>query len=1020
MPIFKTHLMNRKFNLLLIGFSILFFQSVQAQYFGQNKVKYKKFDFKVVESKTFDTYHYLEEDSLIIGLVKDAEKWRVRHEQIFKDTFDYKVPIILYSNHGDFQQTSVVGGLIGTSTGGVTEGLKNRVTFPVTPSYTQTDHVMGHELVHAHQYNMIKSSDSLSFSNMANIPLWMTEGMAEYLSIGSVDAHTAMWMRDAVANEYFPRIKDLYKSRYFPYRYGQAFWAFVGGTFGDDKLYPLYLETAKFGVKEAFKKELGMPTDSFSVKWKTAIENHYKPLMKNRNIKGLGQKLIDEKNGGRLNISPSVSPDGKYFIFLSEKNIFSLDLFLADAVSGKIIKKLSTRTHKSHLDALDAFESAGTWSPDSKRYAFVIYSEGKNKLAIADMDKARVIDDFFIPTIPSFSNINWSPDGEKILFSGLKNGHSNLFTIDINTKEVKQLTNDYYANMQPKWSPDGKSIVFVTDHIDYAKTRPNKNLTFAILNLDRKEVFTPNVFPNSSNLNPTYSGDGRFIYFLSDREGFRDIYQYEIKTAQIKQLTNFYTGVSGITKYSSAISVSTDKNEILYSHYNDSKYNIYKIKVSDLEAKEIAADDESEIAAILPSMNLKEGFVDVNLKNENILAETDKLKEKDYEPKFKLDYISNGGVGISTGRYGTGMSGGINMLFGDMLGENQLYIGAMLNGELQDFGAQAAYLNRKSRYAWGGGVSHIPYRYVTYEIGYDSISINGQTVNSLKETYNVYRIFNEQASVFSYYPFSKATRLEAGASFNYYSFRLDKYNNYYDEYGYYYYGEDRERNIEEGVGEPFAIQDVSLAYVGDNSSFGLTAPMKGYRYRFEVQQSFGRLNMTSLLADARKYFYAKPVTFAFKGNTYLRLGDDANDAIMPPLYLGYETLIRGYNYKAFERSNLLDEESLTPNDILGSKMILASFEIRFPFTGPERLAAIKSGFLFTDLNLFFDAGVAWGKNERYEVDRTLEQSTIITSTGISTRINLFGQLIIEPYYAFPLQLEGNSKGVFGLNFTPGW
>ncbi len=1020
MPIFKTHLMNSIPKLLLISFMFLFFQNIQAQYFGQNKVKYKKFDFKVVESKTFDTYHYLEKDSLIIGLVKDAEKWRVRHEVVFKDSFDYKVPIILYADHGDFQQTSTISGLIGPSTGGVTEGLKNRVIFPVTPSYAQTDHVMGHELVHAHQYNMIKSSDSLSFNNMANIPLWMTEGMAEYLSIGSVDEHTAMWMRDAVAHDFFPRIKDLYKSRYFPYRFGHAFWAFVAGSFGDDMLYPLYRETAKLGVKEAFKRELSMPIDSFSKRWKATTENFYKPQMKGRSIKAIGTKLIDENNGGRLNISPSVSPDGKFFIFLSERNIFSLDLFLANAETGKIIKKLSTRTHASHLDALDAFESAGTWSPDSKKYAFVIYSNGRNKIAVADIKKAKVIDEFFIPNIPSFSNINWSPDGKSILFSGLKNGQSDLFTIDLKSKEVNQLTDDYFAQMQPKWAPDGKSIVYVTDkNID--SNRPNRNLSFVILDLSKAKVLIPKVFLNSNNLNPTYSPDGKSIYFLSDREGFRDIYKYEIATQKLSQLTYFYTGISGITKYSPAISISNKKNEILYSHYADSKYRIYKVKIEDLNVKEVAADEVDQTAAKLPSMNIEKSFVDANLENENILGQTDKLKEKDYEPKFKLDYISNGGVGISTGRYGTGMAGGVNMLFGDMLGENQLYVGAVLNGELQDFGGQAAYLNRQSRYAWGGGLSHIPYRFITYNLENATLPNSDQT--AIKETYNLYRIFKEQISIFSYYPFSKATRLEGGASFNYYSFRLDRYYNYYNEFGQQYYihpDDARDRNVP-GAGDAFGMEEVSLAYVGDNSSFGLTAPMNGYRYRLEVQQNFGEITMTALLADARKYLYLKPITIAAKGYFYSRLGKDADNSLMPPLYLGYETLVRGYNYKAFERSNAISSSSLQPEDILGNKMLVTNFEIRLPFTGPERLAVVKSGFLFTDLNLFFDAGVVWGESSRYGVtNRSLKDSEIITSAGISTRINLFGQLIIEPYYAFPLQLEGNSGGVFGVNFTPGW
>lgn len=1016
----KTNFMNRQLFALLFILT-LSFQSINAQYFGQNKVQYNRLNFKVVESKTFDMYHYLNNDSLVKALVKDAEKWHIRHHQVFKDSFDYKIPLIIYSNHGGFQQTNTISGLIGPTTGGVTEGLKNRVIFPLTPSYAQTDHVLGHELVHAHQYNMIKSSDSLSFNNMANIPLWMTEGMAEYLSIGSTDPHTAMWMRDAVAHDYFPRIKDLHKSRYFPYRFGHAFWAFVAGTFGDDQLFPLYEETAKLGVKEAFKVKLNMPIDSFSVRWKETSENFYKPQMQGRSIEAIGTKLIDSKNGGRLNITPSVSPDGKFFIFLSERNIFSLDLFIASTKTGKILRKISTRTHESHKDALDAFESAGTWSPDSKKYAFVIYSRGRNKIAIAETKKGRIIDEFFIPNIPAFNNIDWSPDGKKILFSGLVEGQSDLYTVNVETKEVVQYSTDYFANMQPKWSPDGKSIVFATDNLNKKSRRPTRNQSFNILHIENNTIHAPDIFPNSNNLNPCFSADGKLIYFLSDREGFRDLYQYEIETGIVKQLTYFYTGISGITRFAPAISVSHKTNEILYSHYYDSKYNIYKVKIDSLKSKVIDPTIENRENAKLPSLNLKKSFVDVNLANENILTDTLLLTKRDYRPKFKLDYISSGGVGISTGRYGTGMAGGVNLLFGDMLGENQLYIGVMLNGELQDFGGQAAYLNRKSRFAWGGAISHIPFRFVTFQRAIDTIP--DTDILARKDTYNLYRIFKEQASVFSYYPFSKMTRIEGSASFNYYSFRLDRYNYYFDQYNRQYNVDPRERNVA-GAGDPFAMQEVSLAYVGDDSSFGLTAPMRGYRYRFEVQQTFGRINMTSVLTDARKYLYLKPLTLAFKAFHYSRLGKDASNNLMPPLYLGYESLIRGYTYRAILNSN---SEGIY-NDLQGSKMFLSNFEIRLPFTGPERLALIKSRFLFTDLNLFVDAGVTWGDYRTFnrttgsysEESRRLKDSKIITSLGISTRINVFGQLILEPYFAFPMQLEGKTKGVFGINFTPGW
>jgi hypothetical protein len=121
-------------------------------------------------------------------------------------------------------------------TGGITEGLKNRVVMPVMETNQMTRHVIGHELVHAFQYHVAvrRHDQNENFENINNIPLWMIEGMAEYLSLGKKDAYTAMWMRDAYLNHDIPTVRDLTESnKYFPYRYGEAFWSFLGSTYGD-------------------------------------------------------------------------------------------------------------------------------------------------------------------------------------------------------------------------------------------------------------------------------------------------------------------------------------------------------------------------------------------------------------------------------------------------------------------------------------------------------------------------------------------------------------------------------------------------------------------------------------------------------------------------------------------------------------------------------------------------------------------------------------------------------------------
>ena len=199
-----------KYLLMVLMANLVLPLSTDAQYFGRNKPGYRSFRFDVIQTPDFEIYHYLKNDSLVSSLTSWSQQWYLNHQKMFRDTFKTRNPVIFYNNHPDFQQTNTINSLIGTGTGGVTESLKNRVIMPVAPSLSQTDHTLGHELVHAFQYNMFIKEDTSVKMSINNIPLWMVEGMAEYFSIGSVDPHTAMWMRDALLNNRFPTLKKLF------------------------------------------------------------------------------------------------------------------------------------------------------------------------------------------------------------------------------------------------------------------------------------------------------------------------------------------------------------------------------------------------------------------------------------------------------------------------------------------------------------------------------------------------------------------------------------------------------------------------------------------------------------------------------------------------------------------------------------------------------------------------------------------------------------------------------------------
>jgi hypothetical protein len=209
-----------------------------AQYFGQNKVQYRTFDFRILQTQHFDVYFYPEEATATRDAARMAERWYSRLSRILDHQFDARQPLILYASHPHFQQTATLSGSISEGTGGFTEVFKQRVVLPFAYSYEETDHVLGHELVHAFQYDISglgRAGGGLeAAARRYQVPLWFTEGMAEYLSVGPVDPHTSMWVRDAALQGSIPSIEQMTNDpRVFPYRWGQALWAYIGGRWGD-------------------------------------------------------------------------------------------------------------------------------------------------------------------------------------------------------------------------------------------------------------------------------------------------------------------------------------------------------------------------------------------------------------------------------------------------------------------------------------------------------------------------------------------------------------------------------------------------------------------------------------------------------------------------------------------------------------------------------------------------------------------------------------------------------------------
>lgn len=1003
--------------------------SASAQYFGRNKPSYDQFDFKVLKTPSFDIYHYIDNEDLIRDLANQSEMWYRHHMRFLKDTIDQSNPLIFYNDHSDFQQTNAIMSNIGVGVGGVTESLRNRVIMPLTYSNQKTFQILGHELVHAFQYNMILRNETMSAENLRNIPLYLIEGKAEYLTRGRNDPFTAMWMRDAVLNDDVPSIADLSDPQYFPYRYGQAFWAYLTGIYGDAVIPHFFDAVARYGMREAFPKVLNVSREEVSQNWENTLKEYYSELLDNDQFGSIGRKIVSDENAGTMNVSPAISPNGRYVVFLSEKDLFTADLFLANASNGEIIKKLASSVRHGDIDHLDAIESAGTWSPDSRTFAYVGFKQGKNVLFTVDVESGKRIDEFVIPGLNAFTNPSWAPNADVISVSGLKDGKPDLFLYNMRNNQLQNLTDDRFSYLLPSWSHDGEQLVVTTDRVSIQNGMENGKWShnLAVIDLDERSITDLDIFPGADNFNPIFDAEDN-IWFLSDRNGFRDIYFYRTASDSVFQMTKIATGVSGITSFAPAITMARRIDRVMYTQFEGGNYFIYSARPDAflMESVQKGDVDRSGAGQLPPFGRIGEGLSDAGMSRMVIddFPDTLNYENQPFDPKFGLVAANQSmgvGVGVGSGAFGSGamMGGGLQLLFSDILGDHLLSTSLFLNGEVYDIGLVATYMNKKNRINWGVRLSHIPYR--TGFSAFDFEEFPGTDIVVPVVKTEILRIFEDQLTFFASYPFNLNTRVELSAGTSYRFFRLDRYTDYYNQTGTTFIGRDREKvpidgNVVLGgvlIKKAFT-HNVGTAFVGDHSYFGMTAPLNGYRYRLSYDKFFGGYDFSAAVVDGRRYFYLKPISLAFRGFHYSRFGRDSENYF--PIFIGQMGMVRGYELSGAELDN---QYGLRVSQVTGSKILLGSAEVRLPFTGPERLALIRSGFFASDLNLFFDAGVAFNDYDNIAFgDADATESVVLMSAGISLRVNLFGAMILEPYYAFPLKEGGRAN--FGLNFIPGW
>ena len=1019
--------------LALFGVAPLAGQCLQC--FGQNKVQYQSFDFHIIQTEHFEVYYYPAERAAALDGARIAERWYARLSRVLHHQFQGRKPIIFYASQSDFQQTNTTSGEVDEGTGGFTEFFKHRMVLPFTGAYEELDHVVGHEMVHQFQYDVFsRGRPGAGIQTYVNInpPLWFMEGMAEYLSVGPIDNHTAMWLRDAAVEGHLPTLQQLSYDEVFPYYFGHAIWDYIGEKWGDEAVGQILQATTSAGVEGAFKRVVGVNLDELISGWRDAVQTTYLPqLADHYRARRIAQPLLTRKRSeGTFHIAPALTPDGRQIAYISEKNSFFFDLYLADAETGRVLRRLVKSTLSSNYESLRFINSAGSFSPDGRYFAIAVKHRDRDELVILDVPKDKEVGRIVVP-LNGLTTPAWSPDGKQLVFTGYDGGISDLFIVNADGSGLRRLTNDKYADLQPSWAPDGKTIAFATDRggkTDFESLKFG-NMRIALYHLDSGKIELLGHMDQGKNIDPSWAPDGKSLAFVSDRTGISNVFLYDFGEANIYQLTDVYTGVSGITPLSPCLSWAHEADRLAFAYYEEGEYNVYAVdnprslrrqpyqapatmpvtsllaaqqreagqaaKPVEQAATPAAADQQRGGGSVYrspagfrasgsapQSSDSGAGPAPVSVKalldSAPALPDTTEFTFKDYHTRYTPDYVAQPTVGYERNNFGRGFFGGTAISLSDILGNHTMVFSGSINGRLSEAQVLAAYINQAHRLNWVFGGQQQPlYFYLPTAIqtfgGSSTTLPDSQVVTPQLIRFVIRDVFAQ-----SWYPFNRFTRLELGANLS--NITLDTLKQNYVFYP----------NGGVNVYDPITASGGSVTYYGpqialvhDNSLFGFVGPFAGTRSRFELDPSFGNWRFTGATADWRRYFFARPFTLAVRGLFFGRFGRDAD---LFPQFLGSTELLRGYTAGSILNNDCLNPSTAsggltgcsTLDQLIGSKIAVVNVELRFPLTRSLVLGFLPIGFPPIEGALFYDMGLAWNGTS---CDGTIGSCVVWNRTG---------------------------------------
>lgn len=986
-----------------------------AQGFGRNKVQYDSFDWKVLVTDHLEIHFYPEEEALARRAAEYGEAACRRLDGDLGHELSRKIPLIVYGSHYHFRQNNVSPSLVGESTGGFTEIFRNRIALPYAGSEEDFRHVVNHELVHAYVFDKLYGGPIKSFFVLQYafyIPLWFMEGIAEYYS-NRWDSQGEMMLRDAAISGALPPF-DRIHGGYFVYKSGWSAVGWLADRHGDDVVRRI-LDSMKEtrDLRASVREVTGEELPALAAEWLTDVRRRTWPAYADLGPPAdVGRLLTTHgEDGSSLNSDGVLSPDGRRVAFLSTRT-GTPDLWVMDLEGDRPPRVLAHGARGGKFESLHPLRSSVGWSPDGRYLVASAQKEARDALYVLDEETGRVIAEL-APDLDSVERPDWSPAEARFVFTGLKGGQVDLWTVEADGSRLERLTHDLAREESPRFSPDGRRIVYSSDA--GSRTAPAEagepagaGTDLWVLDLVTRRTRPLRTAPGDQ-WDPCWSADGRTVFHASDEHGTRDLMALSLDDGSVRRLTALVGGAE-------APSAARDGDALVFTAFHDGGWDLVLVEHSDslsaVEAAPVtlwdvpwkghtppvavaggaaadsaatdsaatdsAAADSAVVAAVADTAAADSAPADTResaARPAKVAAAPAEPYVTEYRPRFRSEWI--------TGAFfydGFGASVATSAAIADVLGNHRFQVGANLFRSLENADAAATYTYLPGRIDWSVGAFHVRDAFLD-----DRTTLGHPIGEEGKDT-----LFSE-----------RRWGLLASATYPVHTFR---------RFGVEITALEVERDILDKDSQAMSFRGRLLLprihHAFDNTLWGWTGPVQGNRWLVSLQHSVplsgNRLSYGTAIVDGRRYRRFGEYVVALRGFAASSFGRDPQQ-----FQLGGPNTVRGHERQSFR----------------GRNAAMFSAEFRYPFVDYVKLGwPFRAAFGGIRGDLFLDVGAAFDDPERFRgVGRTAKNESglqdLRVGFGVGARARI-AYLPIRVDAGWPTDFAAVGKPVWHFTIAP--